>query len=319
MTNKLGKKFGNPLKPFFKNYQNIYITPDGELNNIPINVIRDRKSKEYLDGKFNIRLLTSGRDLIDIFQKKESSNNKPIIVGDPDFNISSELKYKNNQKRSFDLKNKIWTELPGTKIESEKIAKLTNGTLLTREDANTLEIQKRISPKIIHVASHAFYLENIQKSHLDDEKSFIPESPLIRSGIVLAGANNNVENINQDDGYLTSLEITNLNWQDTELVVISACSSAKGKIKTGEGVYGLKRAVAVAGANSTLLSLWVVDDKATANFMENFYIKLKNNVSRSQALYQTQEEFRQYPIKRWRHPNVWAAFQLSGDWRPIDF
>ena len=118
---------------------------------------------------------------------------------------------------------------------------------------------------------------------------------------------------------MTALEITNLNWDGTELVVISGCSSGKGLKKTGEGVYGLNRAIIVAGAKSSLLSLWDVDDKATSLFMENFYIKLKNGISRSKALYETQKEFRKHPIEAWRHPNVWAAFQLSGDWRPIDF
>ena len=118
---------------------------------------------------------------------------------------------------------------------------------------------------------------------------------------------------------MTALEITNLNWDGTELVVISGCSSGKGLKKTGEGVYGLNRAIIVAGAKSSLLSLWDVDDKATALFMENFYIKLKNGISRSKALYETQKEFRNHPIEAWRHPNIWAAFQLSGDWRPINW
>ena len=68
-----------------------------------------------------------------------------------------------------------------------------------------------------------------------------------------------------------------------------------------------------------MLSLWEVDDRATAEFMERFYKRLKNGEGRADALAKTQKEFRNHPIKAWRHPNVWAAFQLSGDWRPIDF
>ena len=90
-------------------------------------------------------------------------------------------------------------------------------------------------------------------------------------------------------------------------------------MQSGEGVYGLKRAIAVAGARSSLLSLWEVDDKATAEFMESFYLKLKSGESRSKALSNTQKEFREHPIKAWQHPNVWAAFQLNGDWRPINW
>ena len=68
-----------------------------------------------------------------------------------------------------------------------------------------------------------------------------------------------------------------------------------------------------------MLSLWEVNDKATAAFMETFYNKLKVGEGRSNALASTQNEFRLHPNEDWRHPNVWAAFQLSGDWRPISF
>ena len=122
-----------------------------------------------------------------------------------------------------------------------------------------------------------------------------------------------------DDGYLTSLEVTKLDWEGTEMVVISGCESGLGDIKSGEGVYGLKRAISVAGAKSSLLSLWKVNDLATVEFMDSFYSKLKNGECKSKALSNTQKEFRNHKIPGYRHPNVWAAFQLSGDWRPIDF
>ena len=89
------------------------------------------------------------------------------------------------------------------------------------------------------------------------------------------------------------------------------------EIRAGEGVYGLKRAIAVSGARSSLLSLWKVDDRATAAFMRSYYKKLKAGLGRAEALSSTQEEFRNHRIPMWRHPYVWAAFQLSGDWRPI--
>ena len=103
------------------------------------------------------------------------------------------------------------------------------------------------------------------------------------------------------------------------MVVVSGCESGQGDINSGEGVYGLKRAIAVAGARSSLLSLWKVDDRATAAFMTSFYKKLKDEKGRADALAATQKEFRSHPFPGWRHPYVWAAFQLSGDWRPIDW
>ena len=103
------------------------------------------------------------------------------------------------------------------------------------------------------------------------------------------------------------------------MVVVSGCESGKGDIQAGEGVYGLKRAIAVAGARSSLLSLWKVDDDATAAFMQSFYERLKAGEGRADALAATQKEFREHKIPGWRHPYVWAAFQLSGDWRPVQW
>ena len=108
-----------------------------------------------------------------------------------------------------------------------------------------------------------------------------------------------------------------MDFSGTELVVISGCESGLGEIKSGDSIYGLKRSIAVAGARSSLLSLWEVDDKATEAFMKTFYSKLREGEGRSNALASTQKEFRNHSIPAWRHPYVWAAFQLSGDWRPI--
>ena len=96
--------------------------------------------------------------------------------------------------------------------------------------------------------------------------------PMMRSGIVLSGVNNKTNSPN-NDGYLTALEFSRLELEGTELVVISGCDSGRGAImpSTGDSIYGLKRAISVAGAKSSLLSLWKVSDDGTAKFMEYFY------------------------------------------------
>ena len=101
--------------------------------------------------------------------------------------------------------------------------------------------------------------------------------------------------------------------------MVSACESGLGEISSGEGIYGLKRAISVAGAKSSLLSLWKVNDTATAEFMESFYLKLKKGEGKAEALANTQNEFRNSEKPEYREPYVWAAFQLNGDWGEIDF
>jgi CHAT domain-containing protein len=88
-------------------------------------------------------------------------------------------------------------------------------------------------------------------------------------------------------------------------------------VRSGEGVYGLQRALAVAGARSTLLSLWKVDDDLTALFMEEYYKRLKAGEGRADALRNTQTWFRSNGSSTLRDVRVWGAFQLSGDWRPM--
>jgi CHAT domain-containing protein len=139
---------------------------------------------------------------------------------------------------------------------------------------------------------------------------------LERSGLVFAGANQPSANP-ADDGYLTAAEATAMDLEGTELVTLSACETALGGMRSGEGVYGLQRALAVAGARSTLLSLWKVDDDLTALFMEEFYKRLKAGEGRADALRNTQAWFRTNPSSTLRDVRVWGAFQLSGDWRTL--
>jgi CHAT domain-containing protein len=182
---------------------------------------------------------------------------------------------------------------------------------------------------VLHVATHGFFQPNQETTPPDllrtigsDHQllnSLKSEDPMLRSGLVLAGADNPTANP-ADDGYLTAAEAAGLQLDGTELVVLSACSTGQGDSKTGEGVYGLQRALTVAGARSTLLSLWKVDDAATAVFMTRFYTLLKEGKGRGEALVQVQREFRTdpaYKAKGWDRPYYWAAWQLVGDWKPI--
>ena len=326
----------NPLSKAIGDATTLFVSPDAELNRIPFAALNSYKDDQLLSDVFDLRLLTTGRELLELSKQVKSTKQKSLVVANPAFNLIKEFPRKQQldliasnafQQRSGDLGSLTWSPLPGTAKEGKLIAQLTKAQLLTFDKATALAVQQKEAPKVLHIATHAFF-RPIQKSEQDgiaslflnasDVKSSEKENPLLRSGIVLAGANEPEANP-KDDGYLTALEVTKLDWQGTEMVVVSGCESGKGDIQSGEGVYGLKRAIAVAGARSSLLSLWKVDDRATAAFMTSFYKKLKAGEGRADALAATQKEFRNHSITGWRHPYYWAAFQLSGDWRPIDF
>jgi len=340
---ELGELVIRPLAKATAGTKTWFISPDGELNRIPFAALSMPTGDELLVEAVQLRLLTTGRELLDLAKSSDSDQaaQKPLVVANPNFDHSKQslgssssrsiASKDSNQQRSGDLESLQWLQLPGTEKEGNAITQLIDAQLLMGEKATALAVQQQETPKVLHLASHAYYLADQEQGDSNEQrsqqqlgnsspgdKSLQAENPLLRSGIVLAGANQPEAN-SKDDGYLTALEVAKLDWQGTEMVVISACESGKGDIQAGDGVYGLKRAIAVAGARSSLLSLWKVDDAATAAFMQSFYQRLKAGEGRADALAATQKEFRNHPIAGWRHPYVWAAFQLSGDWRPVQW
>jgi CHAT domain-containing protein len=114
------------------------------------------------------------------------------------------------------------------------------------------------------------------------------ENPWLRSGLVFAGSN--LRQNGTEDGVLTALEASELKLRGPQLVVMSACQTGLGDVANGEGVYGLRRAIALTGAETQVMTLWNVDDKATRYWMASYYAKLKAGGQRSAALRQIQLE-----------------------------
>ena len=136
----------------------------------------------------------------------------------------------------------------------------------------------------------------------------------LQSGLILAGAAQG-QSGPDEDGFLTALEVTGLNLRGTQLVVLSACETGLGELAAGEGLYGLRRALVLAGSQSQVISLWKVDDTATQEWMVEYYNRLLADVPRDQAMRETQRAFLVHPD--YSHPYYWAAFIGSGDWRPL--
>ncbi len=140
---------------------------------------------------------------------------------------------------------------------------------------------------------------------------------MLRSGLALAGAN--PRRSGTDDGILTASEVAGLDLRGTGLVVLSACDTGIGTVRTGEGVYGLRRALVLTGAETQLMSLWKVHDKATATLMGDYYRRVLNGEGRAQALQQAQLAFlrAQASDPDYREPYYWAAFLVAGEWGAV--
>ena len=143
------------------------------------------------------------------------------------------------------------------------------------------------------------------------------ENPLLRSGILLAGAKRSWTNGSSDqyDGFATAEEILGMNLHGTEMVVLSACDTGLGDVKSGEGVFGLRRAFTQRGAKSLVMSLWKVPDEETNELMVQFYRNIKSGkMNRCQALRQAILKEKEIVRERYGqdNPRYWGAFVFMG-------
>src|SRR5262249_40588340 len=212
--------------------------------------------------------------------------------------------------------------LTGTAQEARVIQSLfPEAQVLTGTQATKSALQKLIAPRILHIATHGFFLQDANAETSRDKggpgakSGYVPafkiEEPLLRSGLALSGANLNHGSSGRD-GILTALEASNLNLWGTKLVTLSACETGVGEVRNGEGVYGLRRAFFLAGTETLVMSLWPVSDRVTREMMTAYYTGLKRGQGRGDAL--RQAELAMLKRKDRRHPFYWASFIHSGEW-----
>jgi CHAT domain-containing protein len=185
---------------------------------------------------------------------------------------------------------------------------LPQAVILTGEQATKTALKRVSAPSILHIATHGFFFDNSAAAAKGGRLAQIG-NPLLRSGIALAGANQGFGN---DDGLLTAFEAASLDLWGTKIVVLSACDTGIGEVTTGEGVYGLRRAFVLAGAESELMSLWPVSDRSTRDLMIGYYRRLLQNEGRGEALRTVQLEMMR--SKTHSHPYYWASFIQTGEW-----
>jgi len=325
-----------PIAQYLRKYRitKIYFSPDGVYNKINLNVLRD-KQLGYAYEQFDIQLVTSTRTLLQ--RKPALRAQTPLatacFVGAPDFNLNRTQESKPNQGNRVQMLSTHKINLPayyslgGTKTEVHQLADLVNEKgwrfqILLGQQAIEESIKSLKSPGLLHIATHGYFREAQEVSTYKElymgfnTQKFLA-NPLLRSGLILAGANNALRDttyfygLKVDDGHLTAAEIANMDLDNTDLVVLSACETGQGEVLNGEGVYGLQRAFRVAGAKSILMSLWKVEDTATRQFMLKFYQHYFAMGNKRQALKTTRDYFRKHP--RYHHPYYWGAFVLVGE------
>lgn len=314
-----------------KGIEKIYLSPDGVYNQINLNTIKNPATNKFMLDEFEIRLVTNTRELIEV-RPSSSNSASALLIGFPKFNLDAVSESSGTQvTRSLSpsgtlsrgLRGGLLRQLrgdggisvlPGTQVEINQIAKLTKDPEIFMEDLAAEGLIKQvISPMILHVATHGYFLDDENLPENPAEKSTYVPSPLLKSGLLLAGSENFLRdgtpaNDAGDDGILTAYEAMNLKLEDTELVVLSACETGLGVVKNGEGVYGLQRAFKMAGAKNMIMSLWQVDDAATQQLMSTFYEEKTKHTDTPTAFRIAQQKLKEvYP-----HPFFWGAFIMVG-------
>jgi hypothetical protein len=260
------KVFPAALRALLHNHPSWILAPDGEISRIPFFAIPSPlEQQQRLVEQVELRLVSSGRALLPR-QASATAMATPIVVADPAFGPLA-------------ADGDGWRRLPFAGEEGRAISKQTGGVLYERERATTAVLSDAKQPKLLHIASHGYYAAASEATRkprarpMDTNRSAFAglpanrEDAMLNSAIVLAGANRHrrpdpfaatsngeLDTGTTDDGHLTAKETAQLQLDGTELVVLSACDTASGEQRSGEGLYGLQRAISVAGARSTLLS-----------------------------------------------------------------
>ncbi len=342
VRNNLYAKLIEPALPYIKGCNQLLIVPDGSLAFLPFDILRKDEDSKMLCDQFAVSLSpsvsvsmiadsskTKGLEMLAFggawYDKTLSAEEHRKLFDTQDmtrgksrgFKLSTEVVTAENAAEDFSIqlngekiavadyfkqKNLNWHDLPGTLIELNTLKNKSVGSKkyhqFIQENASEMQVKLLSKDKtlakypILHFACHGYF---------DKDNSDM-------SSILFSEVSGKLSAVSNEDGYLTISEASTLNL-DADMVCLSACETGLGEIKTGDGMTGLSRAFMVAGARHVGVSLWQVDDEATAQFMASMYKKIeKKGMTYSQAYQQTKVEFRK--SDDYSHPYYWAAFAL---------
>jgi CHAT domain-containing protein len=299
---ELYRQLLEPLRLDLDGLTHLMVSPDGMLNVVPFAAILT-PDNDFLVERVAISYLHSGRDVIR--PGAPADTGAVVVVADPDFG------------RSASPQEDRYAPLEGPRREADLIRTLVpTCTVLSQQHATKSALKELSAPAVLHIATHGEYqeaapLDPPQTLVLHDGESSVARpdvlNPLLRSWLALAGANA-APNTN---GLITAMEITTLPLQGTALVTLSACDTAVGEVRAGDGIYGLSRAFLLAGARSLFVALWSIEDDGTYELIQRIYTHLCAGAPRVDALTTAQREL--LNTEYYGPPFYWSAFVLIGE------
>jgi CHAT domain-containing protein len=328
-----------PLAAFLPAGAKVYFSPAGLLHRLNLPALPTPAGKTAAE-LWNLIQLQSTGQLVQTIPPATSTT--AVLYGGIEYDdaattkvvsvFDNGLRGPNFSQTDSTLRGATWGYLKWTDVEVKTVAPLlqqkgykTNvmeGIAATEASLKSLGDNTNASPSVLHIATHGYFYPDpahsadplgSPSSQNNGEKNFKASvHPMIRSGLILAGGNHAWKTgrplyEGQEDGILTAFEISQMNLSNTELVVLSACETGLGDIKSREGVYGLQRAFKIAGARYLIMSLWQVPDFQTQVFMSAFYKHwLEGEMTIPDAFRQTQMKLK----AKYGEAFKWAGFVL---------
>ena len=309
LSDKLWKPIAAALPPDIKK---IYIGADGPLNFLSFATLQDDQGK-FLSEKYQIAYVGSGRDLLrpaKPFDKKDMViYANPVFSSEEGAKhslVSSNIAMTDRGMKPVELaefSRVQLPQLPGTEQEAVIVSQIAKESQWSYEthlgaDASKKGLMSMKAPAVLHLATHGFFLggeESGGEGVRGMKVAITPDvptptasanpkplkiSPMRQSGVALTGGQSTLQAWGRgefpdpsNDGILTAEEVSGLDLNGTWLVTLSACETGVGKVQSGEGVFGLRRAFMMAGAQNLLMTLWPVSDEVTPKIMADFYKK----------------------------------------------
>lgn len=333
--------YWKPIKSQIKDHAKVYFSPDGVYNQINIETLLSENRNFVLDQN-EVVLVSNTRDLITRKLENEkaakaskSKNNSDVkethkiaLFGNPTYysaqysaiEDSTSTELSSILHRGDDDEKKKVSQLAGAEKEVRDLHDLLNkngwnSEAFISEEATEAKLKDLKDVKVLHIATHGFFMDNEDLSS-DMEginKNRAVENPLHRCGILLKDGGylmneDNVYQFNSTDGILTAYEAMNLSFDNTDLVVLSACETGLGMVQQGEGVFGLQRSFLVAGSKSVIMSLFKVSDEVTQELMNTFYEKWIGTGNKRQAFIDAKKAIKE----KYHRPIYWGAFIMVG-------
>lgn len=344
----LRRAIWDPIAPYLGDSANVFIVPDGVLHLVNLAALPADETRYLVETLPPIHYLSTERDLL--MDAPLPGDRQLLALGAPDFDGSelfaalrskpARLKlaggatpsapYRGARSACGSFREMAFEPLPAASQEVVEVLDLWqqeagdegNAVVLTGVAASETAFKSQAAGKrVLHLATHGFFLGGQCGSALDPQEGddVTNENPLLLSGLALAGANHRASSgPDEDDGILTAEEIATLDLRDTEWAVLSACDTGSGEIRGAEGVFGLQRAFRLAGARTTIMSLWPVEDEAARVWMTALY---RNHFAEGRSTAESAHRASLELLAQRRaaglstHPIHWAGFIASGNWR----